>query len=80
MLAAMGADVWLVGESAARVPEAEVFAMPELADLPEVLSPLVTVVPLQILAYQMAAAQGINPDTFRRDNPVYKEAIGLLKL
>ncbi len=80
MLAAIGADLWLLGEGATRVPKAAVFAIPELAELPEVLTPLVTVVPLQILAYQMAAAQGINPDTFRRDNPVYKEAIGLLKL
>ena len=80
MLAAIGADLWLVGDGATRVPDVTVFAIPELAALPEVLTPLVTVVPLQILAYQMAAAQGINPDTFRRDNPVYKEAIGLLRL
>jgi glucosamine--fructose-6-phosphate aminotransferase (isomerizing) len=80
MLAAIGADLWLIGEGADRVPDAAVFAIPGLPELPEVLTPLVTVVPLQILAYQMAAAQGINPDTFRRDNPVYKEAIGLLKL
>jgi glucosamine--fructose-6-phosphate aminotransferase (isomerizing) len=80
MLGAIGAELWLVGEGAARVPDAAVFAISGLAKLPEVLTPLVTVVPLQILAYQLAAAQGINPDTFRRDNPVYKEAIGLLKL
>jgi hypothetical protein len=35
---------------------------------------------MQILAYQMAALKGTHPDTFRRDDPVYKEAFGLLKL
>lgn len=80
VLAAIGADVWLIGEAAEAAPGAAVFGVPGLAELPEVLTPLLTVVPLQILAYQMAAEQGINPDTFRRDNPVYKDAIGLLKL
>ena len=51
-----------------------------LADLPETLTPLLTVVPLQMLAYQMAVLKGLNPDTFRRDDPVYKGAFGLLKL
>jgi glucosamine 6-phosphate synthetase-like amidotransferase/phosphosugar isomerase protein len=35
---------------------------------------------MQILAYQMAVEKGLNPDTFRRDNPVYKDAFGLLTL
>jgi glucosamine--fructose-6-phosphate aminotransferase (isomerizing) len=48
--------------------------------LPEVLSPLLAVVPMQVLAYQMAALKGLNPDTFRRDDPRYAAAFGLLKL
>jgi glutamine---fructose-6-phosphate transaminase (isomerizing) len=78
--AAMGADLWLVGQGDERVPGASVFGLPGLGELPEVLTPLLTVVPLQLLAYQMAVLKGINPDTFRRDDPVYKEAFGLLKL
>jgi hypothetical protein len=35
---------------------------------------------MQMLAYIMATLRGINPDTFRRDNPVYRDAFGLLKL
>jgi glucosamine 6-phosphate synthetase-like amidotransferase/phosphosugar isomerase protein len=54
-----------------------VFNLPEL---PEMLSPLLAVVPMQILAYQMAALKGTHPDTFRRDDPVYRDAFGLLKL
>jgi glucosamine--fructose-6-phosphate aminotransferase (isomerizing) len=76
VLQAIGADLWIVGQP---LPGLDVptFALPETV---EVLSPLLAVVPMQILAYQMAVKKGLNPDTFRRDNPVYKEAIGLLKL
>ena len=58
-------------------PDATVFALPEL---PEMLSPLLAVVPMQMLAYTMAALRGTHPDTFRRDDPRYKEAFGLLTL
>lgn len=77
VLDAIGARLWVVGEAIATLPGATTFALPAL---PERLSPLLTVVPMQILAYQMAALKGINPDTFRRDNPRYAEAFGLLKL
>ncbi len=78
-LAAMDARLWLVGQAVADAPGATVFALPEPA-LPEVLSPLLAVVPMQLLAYHMAALKGINPDTFRRDDPTYAAAFGLLKL
>jgi glucosamine--fructose-6-phosphate aminotransferase (isomerizing) len=74
---AIGGRVWLVGEGVAGVADATVFALPAI---PELISPLLAVVPMQILAYQMAALKGAHPDTFRRDDPVYKEAFGLLKL
>ncbi len=74
---AMGGIVWLIGEAVSAVPNATAFGLPAL---PEVLSPLLAVVPMQILAYQMAALKGTHPDTFRREDPVYKEAFGLLKL
>jgi glutamine---fructose-6-phosphate transaminase (isomerizing) len=77
VLDAMGARLWLVGQSVAAAPKAMVFPLPEV---PELLSPLLAVVPMQILAYQMAVEKGLNPDTFRRDNPVYKDAFGLLTL
>jgi glucosamine--fructose-6-phosphate aminotransferase (isomerizing) len=74
---AMGGLVWLVGQGVEAVPDATVFALPTV---PEVLSPLLAVVPMQLLAYHMAAIKGAHPDTFRRDDPVYKDAFGLLKL
>ena len=77
VLAAMGTRLWLVGMPVAATPAATVFALP---DLPELLSPLLAVVPMQLLAYRMAVLKRVNPDTFRRDDPRYKEAFGLLKL
>jgi len=77
MLSAVGATVWLIGKPAAAAPDATVFSVPETDEL---ISPLLAVVPYQILAYQMAAERGINPDTFRRDNPLYAEAFALSPL
>lgn len=77
VLAAMGAMLWIVGQPVEATPKATVFALP---DLPEILSPLLSLVPMQVLAYQMAVVKGINPDTFRRDDPRYAAAFGLLTL
>lgn len=76
-LDAMGGTLWIVGQGVAATPKATLFELPETL---ETISPLLTVVPMQILAYQMAVEKGLNPDTFRRDNPVYADAFGLLKL
>jgi glucosamine 6-phosphate synthetase-like amidotransferase/phosphosugar isomerase protein len=51
-----------------------------LPDLPETLSPILATVQMQMLAYQMAALKGLNPDTFRRDDPRNAAAFGLVKL
>lgn len=77
VLAAIGAELWVVGQAIGGLPQATIFTLPEL---PEPISPLLAVVPMQILAYQTAALKGIHPDTFRRDDPRYAEAFGLLKL
>ncbi len=77
VLDGMGARLWLVGDPVPSTPNATVFPLPAM---PELLSPLVAVVPMQILAYQLAMLKGINPDTFRRDNPTYAAAIGRIKL
>jgi glutamine---fructose-6-phosphate transaminase (isomerizing) len=74
---AMGGNLWIVGTPVAATPNAAIFTLPEL---PEMLSPLLAVVPMQILAYTMAVLRGTHPDTFRRNDPRYKEAFGLLTL
>ncbi|MDI3342009.1 MAG: SIS domain-containing protein [Sphaerobacter sp.] len=77
VLETIGARLWLVGQAVPTAPEATVFTLPTV---PELISPLLTVVPMQMLAYQMAVVKGVNPDTFRRDDPTYAAAFGLLKL
>lgn len=73
---AMGGRLWIVGEGI-DLAHATTFALP---DLPEMLTPLLAVVPMQMLAWQIAAIKGIDPDTFRRDDERYKAAFGLLRL
>lgn len=73
----IGLDLWLVGQGVDAIPGATVFALPEY---PEILSPLLAVVPMQLLAYEMAVLKEINPDTFRYDDPTFKDAFSVLTL
>lgn len=64
--------------------EAEPFAVPSvdppgpavstflLPTVPELLSPMVAVLPLQLLACSTAEIRGTNPDSFRADLPTFK--------
>jgi glutamine---fructose-6-phosphate transaminase (isomerizing) len=45
-----------------------------IAPVPELLSPLLTVVPLQLLAYHTALRRGMNPDVLRANEPAYARA------
>lgn len=80
-LSEIGSHVWLVGDA----PDEETtallqregwsrFAIGDYAGLPEELTPMLTVVPLQLLANYLAAARGVNADKFRADVAVYKRA------
>jgi glucosamine--fructose-6-phosphate aminotransferase (isomerizing) len=77
VLDGIGAKLWVVGQPVTAAPHATTFNIPVV---PEMLSPLVAVAPMQMLAYQMAVLKQINPDTFRRDNEVYKDAFSRLTL
>jgi glucosamine--fructose-6-phosphate aminotransferase (isomerizing) len=77
VLSRIGLDLWLVGAGVDAIPGATLFALP---DYPEILSPLLAVVPMQMLAYEMAVLKQINPDTFRRDDEVFKNALSVLTL
>jgi glucosamine--fructose-6-phosphate aminotransferase (isomerizing) len=76
MWAALGIDLWIVGEP---VEELQVLGQFDLPAVPEPLSLLLTVVPMQLLAYHLAALRGTHPDTFRRDDPRYAEAFGSMQ-
>ena len=75
--AEVGGDIWVVGEAVPTIPDATVFRIPIV---PEILSPLLSLVPIQLFAYHLAATKGTHPDTFRRDDPTYKDAFALLTL
>jgi len=77
VLRLIGAPIWVVGHAIEDVPDASRFPLP---DLPEPLSPLLAVVPVQLLGYYLARAKGTNPDTFRRDDPRYLAAFSSLSL
>jgi len=80
VLAAMGVRLWIVGQAAPDAPAATVFALPGLAEMSQALTPLLAVVPMQLLALAMAKVAGTNPDSFRRDDPTYAAAFGRLTL
>jgi glucosamine--fructose-6-phosphate aminotransferase (isomerizing) len=50
---------------------AETIAIP---DFHELLSPILTVVPLQLFTYHLALRRGVNPDTMRGDQPAHGRA------
>jgi len=77
VLELIGMPLWVIGAPIERTPRATVFELPEL---PELLSPILAVVPVQMLAQQMAVERGANPDRFRRDDPRYANALSTLTL
>jgi len=71
---AIGAEVLTLAREDDRDAAAlagEVIALPEVD---EALSPILAVVPLQLLAYHVAVARGRNPDLLRGDDPAHARA------
>ncbi len=56
---------------------AETIAIPETSEL---LSPILTVVPLQLFTYHLALRRGVNPDTMRADQPAHGRARAAISL
>ncbi len=56
---------------------ADTIAIPEVREL---LSPILTVVPLQLFTYHLALRRGVNPDTMRADQPAHGRARALISL
>jgi glucosamine--fructose-6-phosphate aminotransferase (isomerizing) len=77
VLAEFGLQLWIVGKPISAAPQATVLDLPEM---PEALSPLLAVVPMQSFAYQIATHKGLDPDTFRRDDERFSAALSLVKL
>lgn len=51
-----------------------------LPPVPELLSPILAVVPLQLLTYHLALHRGVNPDIMRSDQPAHGRALASLAL
>ncbi len=51
-----------------------------LPDVPEAVSPIAAVVPLQLFTYHLAVARGVNPDTMRTGEAAYARARAALSL
>jgi glutamine---fructose-6-phosphate transaminase (isomerizing) len=74
----LGASILLVHDDAHPfvVPPVEPAAPPPssflVPSVPELLSPMVNVLPLQILACTGAEMRGTNPDSFRADDPTFQ--------
>ena len=73
----IGVSVVAVGSAADRVTAQLQLVTPAL---PEVLAPLVNVVPLQWLAYFLADSLGVDADSFRRGEPRYAAAYSRYEL
>jgi glucosamine--fructose-6-phosphate aminotransferase (isomerizing) len=72
----IGAAVLLLAEAPDPVATGTI-ALPATAEL---LTPLVAIVPLQLLAYHLALARGTNPDTMRTHEPAYGRARDAMSL
>src|SRR6266581_4338969 len=77
----IGSHIWLIGESP--TPETAAlfqhehwkrFPICDGVNLAEELTPLLTVLPLQLLADFLATARGTNADSFRKDQEAYDKA------
>ncbi len=68
-LVAVGASVTGVGPTTAGLTGPR-WSL-ETPEVPEVLAPIVNVIPLQWLAYEAARRVSVDPDTFRRTDPAY---------
>jgi glucosamine--fructose-6-phosphate aminotransferase (isomerizing) len=55
----------------------ETIALPEVDEL---LSPILAIVPLQLLAYHLAVRKGVNPDIMRATEPAFARANAHVKL
>jgi glucosamine--fructose-6-phosphate aminotransferase (isomerizing) len=56
----LGADTLLIGDPALCAPATLTFALTETG--PEILSPILSIIPLQQLAYHLALERGVDPD------------------
>ena len=72
--AAVGAPVWALVHEGDEELSALASASFAMKPLPELWSPLASVVPLQLFTYHLALYRGKHPDLFQQDNPKQEAA------
>jgi glucosamine--fructose-6-phosphate aminotransferase (isomerizing) len=77
---AVGAAVIAIGADDDRELAAAATETIALPAVPELLSPILAVVPLQLFAYHASLARGANPDTMRTHVPAYGRARASMQL
>lgn len=80
LIGELGAACLVVGDESAEgvgPASADRIVVPHV---PETLSPLTCVVPLQLFAYHLACTRGTNPDSFRADDPGFVPVQQILQL
>jgi len=76
----VGAPVVALADAADAEFAALAVATIALPPVPELLSPIPAVVPLQLLTYHLALRRGVNPDTMRAERPAHARARARLAL
>ena len=76
----VGAAFVVVSDGTPRALEAGADGWCVVPPLPEPLSALACLVPLQLFAYHLALVRGTNPDGFRLDDPRFARALRLIRL
>jgi glucosamine--fructose-6-phosphate aminotransferase (isomerizing) len=76
----VGAAVVTLGREDDRVLAALASEHIALPAVPELLSPILAVVPLQLFTYHLALQRGVNPDTMRLHEPARKQVLATLSL
>jgi len=73
LVAEIGGSCLVVGDGSVDPPQvtADLLVVPEV---PEPLSALTCILPLQLFTYHLALARGTNPDNFRGDDPRFARA------
>jgi glucosamine--fructose-6-phosphate aminotransferase (isomerizing) len=77
---AVGADVIALAAEDDRELAALATETIALPAAPELLSPILAVVPLQLFTYHLALVRGINPDTMRLHEPPRRQVLGEIGL
>ena len=74
LFTALESEFWVIGSAM------DGYASIGVPETLEVLSPTLTMIPMQLWAWHMATIRGIDPDTFRKPDPRFEKGLAGIKL